>query len=152
MPVPDIYVDADACPVKEEVYRVAERCRCKVFVVTNQGMRVPRGDSVELVLVGDAFDAADDWIAERVTGSDIVITEDIPLASRCLEKKALVLAPRGRRFSEDSIGDALATRELMSQLRDLGEVSGGPRPFEKRDRSLFLQRLDQAIQEVQRRP
>ena len=145
-----VFVDADACPVKEEVYRVARRYDWKVAVVANQWMRVPRDDGIELVVVDGGFDAADDWIVERAGARDVVITADIPLAARCLPGGARVLSPKGREFTEDSIGDALATRELMSQLRDLGEVSGGPAPFAKKDRSQFLQRLDTVIQAIRR--
>ena len=148
--MPDIYVDADACPVKEEVYRVAKRYGIPVFVVANRGMRVPREPGVELVVVGGGFDAADDWIAERAGGDDIVISADIPLADRCLKAGARVLGPRGKPFTEDSIGDAMAGRELLSQLRDMGEVSGGPAPISKKDRSLFLHRLDEMVQAIRR--
>ena len=146
----DIYIDADACPVKQEVYRVATRYGLHVTVVANTPMRVPDSDGVELVVVDDQFDAADDWIVEQVTTNDIVISADIPLAARCLEKGARVLDPPGSVFTEDSIGEALAGRELLSQLREMGTISGGPAPFEKRDRSRFLQQLDQTIQTVKR--
>ena len=146
----DIYIDADACPVKQEVYRVATRYGLHVIVVANTPMRVPDSDDVELVVVDDQFDAADDWIVDQVTTNDIVISADIPLAARCLEKGARVLDPRGGVFTEDSIGEALAGRELLSQLREMGTISGGPAPFEKRDRSRFLQQLDQTIQTVKR--
>ncbi len=146
----DIYIDADACPVKQEVYRVAARYGLHVTVVANTPMRVPDSDVVELVVVDDQFNAADDWIVEQVTTNDIVVSADIPLAARCLEKGARVLDPRGGVFTEDSIGEALASRELLSQLRDMGTITGGPAPFEKRDRSRFLQQLDQIIQAVKR--
>ena len=113
-------------------------------------MRVPDSDVVELVVVDDQFNAADDWIVEQVTTDDIVVSADIPLAARCLEKGAQVLDPRGGVFTEDSIGEALASRELLSQLRDMGTITGGPAPFEKRDRSRFLQQFDQTIQAVKR--
>jgi len=145
-----IFVDADACPVKEEVYRVARRYDLAVAVVTNARMRVPDDARFEQVVVEGGFDAADDWIAERVQPRDIVITADIPLAARCLPQGARVLEPRGREFTEDSIGDALATRELLSQLREQGAVTGGPPPLEKKDRSRFLQRLDEVIQAIRR--
>ena len=145
---PILFVDGDGCPVKEEVYRVARRHRLRVVVAANSWMRVPGDALVELKVVGRAFDAADDWIAENATDRDLVITADIPLAARCLESGAIVLGHKGRRFTEDSIGDALASRELMSQLRDMGVVSGGPRPFEKKDRSRFLHGLDEAIREL----
>lgn len=121
-----------------------------VTLVANSWMRVPDSDSIELVLVGDDLDAADDWIVEHVAEGDIVITEDIPLASRCLEKQARVLSSRGRVFREDSIGEALATRALMAHLRELGTMTGGPAPLQKRDRSRFLQRLDETIQALRR--
>ena len=146
----DIYVDADGCPVKQEVYRVAARYDLKVILVANVRMRVPRDDWVEFVLVDDGLDVADDWIAEHVTENDVVITGDIPLASRCLKQGARVLSPRGRAFTEDSIGSALATRDLLSHLRELGTVTGGPAPFSKRDRSQFLQRLDEIVHAVLR--
>ena len=147
-----IYIDADACPVKEEVYRVARRYRARVTLVANAWMRVPKEEWIELVLVPDEgqLDAADDWIVETVQGDDIVITEDIILASRCLAGGARVINPRGRVFTAESIGEALATRELMADLREAGAVTGGPAPFEKRDRSVFLQRLDETIQAVRR--
>ena len=147
----DIYVDADACPVKDEVYRVAERYGLSVLLVSNAWLRAPHEDWVELVVVGEELDAADAWIVEHVTEHDIVVTADIPLAALCLEKGAGVLGPRGRPFTKDSIGGALATRELMSQLREMGEVSGGPAPFEKRDRSQFLQALDQMVHAIRKR-
>ena len=146
----EIYVDADACPVKQEIYRVATRHRLKVILVSNSWMRVPDNASVQLVLVDDQLDAADNWIAEHVKENDIVITGDIPLASRCLKKGALVLSSRGKAFTEDSIGAALASRELLSHLRELGTVMGGPAPFKKRDRSRFLHCLDETILAVHR--
>ena len=146
----DIYVDADGCPVKREVYRVASRYDLKVFLVANARMRVPDRDSVKLVLVSDQFDAADDWIVEHVAESDIVICEDIPLASRCVKQGARVLTSRGRVFTEASIGAALASRDLLSYLRGFEMVGGGPPPFEQRDRSQFLQRLDEIIQAIRR--
>ena len=145
-----IFVDADACPVKDEVYRVAERYGIRVFVVSNSWMRTPEKDWLELVVVENQFDAADDWIVENSGADDIVITTDIPLAARCLESGAAVLRPDGHPYTDDNIGQALATRELLSQLRDLGEIGGGPPPFQKKDRSNFLQRLDQTIQQIRR--
>ena len=147
---PTIFVDADGCPVKEEVYRVAKRYGLPVKVVSNTRMRTPDLDGIEMVVVGDRFDAADDWIVEQIAANDIVISADIPLASRCLAKEAHVLGPNGRPFDEDNIGEALASRELMSHLRDLGSVTGGPPPFTGKDRSRFLQRLDQIIQALRR--
>jgi hypothetical protein len=136
--------------MKEEVYRVAARYGLKVVVVANSRMRVPNDRSVELVLVDDRLDAADDWIVDHVGENDIVVSGDILLAARCLKKGARVLSPRGRIFSEDSIGEAIATRELLSHLRELGTITGGPPPQEKRDRSRFLRHLDDIIQEVRR--
>lgn len=146
----DIYVDADGCPVKQEVYRVARRYELKVILVANKWIRCPHEDWLELVVVEEQFDATDDWIVEHASADDIVICGDIPLASRCLKKGARVLAPRGRVFTEDSIGGALATRELFSHLRDIGTVGGGPPPFDNQDRSAFLQRLDEIIQAIRR--
>ena len=147
----NIFIDGDGCPVKQEVYRVAKRYGLKVTLVSNSPMRAPHEDWLETVVVDGQFDAADDWIVEHVSENDIVISGDIPLASRCLEKGAQVLAATGRVFTRDSIGDALARRELLSHLRDLGTLTGGPAPFEKQDRSRFLQRLDETIQAVRRR-
>ncbi len=144
----EILVDADSCPVKEEVYRVAKRHELRVTVVANSQMHIPGEGWLKLVVVSDQFDAADDWIVEHITKNDIVISGDIPLASRCLKKGARVLGPKGRVFTDDSIGDALATRDLMSHLRDIGIMTGGPAPFEKRDRSRFLQSLDGIIQTI----
>ncbi len=145
-----IFVDADACPVKDEVYRVARRYGLRVTLVANAPMRVPEGSWLHLEVVGGGFDAADDWIAERIEADDIVITSDIPLAGRCLRKGARALAPDGRAFTEDNIGNALATRELMAELRGAGLVTGGPRPLTRKDRSLFLQKLDEAVQAIRR--
>jgi len=148
---PRIFVDADGCPVKEEVYRVAKRYQLDVTLVSNAWMRIPRAARLRQVVVPGGLDAADDWIVEHVGENDIVVSDDIPLASRSLKKGALVLSPRGRVHTENSIGDALASRDLMSHLRELGTVTGGPAPFEKRDRSRFLERLDATIQAVRRR-
>jgi uncharacterized protein len=142
----NIFVDADACPVKEEIGRVAKRHGLRVTLVTNSRMRAPQESHIELVVVDGQFDSADDWIVEHVAKNDIVVSTDIPLAARCLEKGARVLAPTGRVFTEDSIGDALASRAISAHLRELGTITGGPAPFEKRDRSRFLQRLDEVIQ------
>jgi uncharacterized protein len=146
----NVYVDADGCPVKEETYRVAKRYGLHVFVVANSWIRVPDDASIEPVVVSGGFDAADDWIAERAGAGDVVISGDIPLASRCLKNGARVLGTTGREFTDDSIGDALATRELLSHLRMMGTVTGGPAPFSKQDRSRFLQELDRIIQAVRR--
>lgn len=140
-----VYVDADACPVKPEIYRVAERHGVKVFVVANSYLAVPRDPMIERVVVSDGFDAADDWIAERAGRRDIVITADVPLASRCVKNGAAVIGPTGKPFTENSIGMALATRNLLEGLRAGGEITGGPKPFSARDRSSFLQALDGAI-------
>ena len=145
-----VYVDADACPVKKEIYRVAMRCGLHVTLVANQWMAVPGYDWLDLVLVKNELDAADDWIAEHAEAGDIVVTADIPLASRCLRAGARVLAPRGREFHEHTIGDALATRELLSTLRETGDVGGGPPPIAARDRSNFLQTMDRIIQSIRR--
>ena len=146
-----VYVDADACPVKAEVYRVAERYGLKVYLVANDIMSVPRDQpNVELVVVSDRFDAADDWIAERAGPGAIVVTNDVPLASRCVKAGAYALAPNGRVFSPDSVGMSLAVRNLMQDLRASGEVTGGPPPFSKRDRSAFLSALDLAVTRLRR--
>ena len=146
----EIYVDADACPVKNEVYRVAERHGLRVMVVSNSPIAVPRDPLVGRVVVDGGMDAADNWIAERAGEGDIVITADVPLASRCVKAGAAVLAPNGRAFTEDSIGMTLAVRNLMHDLRSSGEVTGGPAPFKREDRSTFLSALDQAIRRKQR--
>ena len=145
-----IYIDADACPVKDEVYRVARRYAIKVFVVANAPIRVPNDDNIELVVVRGGFDAADDRIAESVATGDIVITTDIPLADRCIRAGARVLSPKGVEFTEDAIGDALATRALLEMLRQSGEFGGGPAPFAKADRSRFLGKLDELIHAIRR--
>jgi uncharacterized protein YaiI (UPF0178 family) len=145
-----IYIDADACPVKEEVYRVARRYGIKVFVVANAPIRVPADDLVELVVVRGGFDAADDRIVESLVAGDIVITTDIPLADRCLRCGARVLGPKGVEFTEDAIGEALATRALHDMLRQSGSFGGGPAPFAKADRSRFLAKLDELIHAVRR--
>jgi uncharacterized protein YaiI (UPF0178 family) len=146
-----IYVDADACPVKDEIYRVAIRHRLPVSVVAGQFIRVPQDPLIERVAAGSGMDAADDWIAERARAGDIVVTADIPLASRCVKAGAEVIAPNGKPFSEESIGMTLAMRNLMTDLRSSGEITGGPKSFSPRDRSAFLSALDQAIRRVQRR-
>jgi len=143
--VPHIYVDADDCPVKSEVFRVASRYSLRVTLVANRSMHTPDDERFAMVVVPENFDAADDWIVEHVTAEDIVICSDIPLASRCLQLEARVMNSRGRMFTEDDIGEALATRELMSTLRESGVMTGGPKPYTQRDRSQFLQRLDREI-------
>jgi uncharacterized protein len=145
-----IYVDADACPVKDEIYRVAERHGLPVSVVAGNFIRVPQDPLIERIAAGSGMDAADDWIAERAGKDDIVITSDIPLASRCVKAGAEVIAPNGKPFTEQSIGMTLAVRNLMTDLRSSGEVTGGPRSFAPRDRSAFLSALDQAIRRIQR--
>ncbi len=140
-----IYVDADGCPVKDAIYRVAQRHAVPVTLVANTWMHTPGTPGIEFVRVGDGFDAADDWIVGQAAPNDIVITADIPLAARCLANGARVLSPKGRLFTEDSIGEALAHRELSSQLREHGVTTGGPAPFGPKDRSRFLQRLDETI-------
>jgi uncharacterized protein len=141
-----IYVDADGCPVKDEVYRVARRYGLKVYVVSNRPIRIPEEELFELVIVKGQFDAADDWIVEHVGENDIAVSADIPLAARCIAKGGRVLDPKGRVFTQESIGGVLANRDLMAHLRDLGNFTGGPGPFSKRDRSGFLQSLDGLIQ------
>jgi uncharacterized protein YaiI (UPF0178 family) len=146
----EIYIDADACPVKDEVYRVAERYGLKVLVVANGWLRVPDSLLVERVTVTGGLDVADDWIVERAGTGDIVITADIPLADRCVKRGARVLAPTGRPFTPDSIGNDLATRNLLTELRDTGQIRGGGRPFGKQDRSRFLGALDNLVQAIRR--
>ena len=145
-----IFVDADACPVKQEVYRVARRYRLDVTLVANSRMRIPSERWITLEVVGAELDAADDWIVEHVQPHDIVITGDIPLASRCLKKGSSVIGLTGKLFTENNIGDAVAIRNLLSELREAGEITGGPRPMKKRDRSRFLQQLDEVIQSIRR--
>jgi uncharacterized protein YaiI (UPF0178 family) len=145
---PTIFVDADACPVKEEIYKVARRTGCRVFVVANMFMRVPPDVTLQVVDAGP--DVADDWIAERVKPRDIVVTNDIPLASRTLKAGGAALGANGKAFTESSIGSALATRELMEHLRSFGEGGGGPRPFSAQDRSRFLSALDAAVMKAKR--
>lgn len=149
----DIYVDGDACPVKEEIYRLALRHDIRVLVVSHGPLHVPARGRIEGIRVRKGFDAVDDWIAEHVVEDDIVVTADIPLADRCLKKGARVLAPNGQEFTGASIGGALATRELMEQLRQMGAVTGGPSSFAANDRTRFLSRLGEAIHAARlRRP
>lgn len=147
-----IYIDADACPVKDEIYRVAARFSLPVSVVAGQFIRIPDDPMIERIAAGSGMDAADDWIAERAGKGDIVITADIPLAARCVKAGAAVIAPNGKPFTEQSIGMTLAVRNLMTDLRSSGEVTGGPRSFAPRDRSAFLSALDQTIRRIQRDP
>ena len=142
--MPAIYIDADACPVKDEVYKVARRYALKVFVVANSTMRVPADALVELV-VQVGFGAADDWIAGVIGGGDVCITSDIPLAARCVAAGAVALDPKGRLFTADTIGEAVAHRDLLEELRATGEARGGPAPMTAKDRSRFLSRLDEAV-------
>ena len=140
-----ILVDADACPVKDEVYKVAWRHEVPVTVVSNQRIRVPEQALIERVVVSDAFDAADDWIVEQADAKTVVITGDILLADRCLKKGATVIGPNGKPFTSASIGGAIATRAIMADLRSGAGVTGGPAPFVRADRSRFLQALDEAL-------
>ncbi len=144
----NIYIDADGCAVKDETYKVALRYNLKVFLVANKAMNTPMEGEVEMVVVSGGFDAADDWIAEHIGIGDIAITADIPLADRCIKKQARVLGPKGEEFTEDNIGSALATRELMTNLRYMGDMRGGPAPMDKKARSQFLSKLDQIIQSL----
>jgi uncharacterized protein YaiI (UPF0178 family) len=146
----EIYVDADGCPVKDEVYRVADRYGLQVWVVANAWLRVPDSPLVTRVAVDEGLDRADDWIAERIGPGDIAVTSDVPLAARCVKQGARVIAPNGKPFTEESMGDVLATRNLMTALREASEIRGGGRPFTKQDRSRFLGALDAAIQAIRR--
>jgi uncharacterized protein YaiI (UPF0178 family) len=147
-----IYIDADACPVKDETYKVAARHQLRTVVVSNSFMQIPQSPLIARIIVGAGADVADDWIADRVVAGDVVVTNDIPLAARVLAKDARAIAPHGRAFTNDSIGLALARRALMEHIRSTGEITGGPPPFSPADRSRFLQALDQAIGREQRRP
>jgi len=146
-----IYVDADACPVKPEIYRVARRYGLKVVLVSNSWMRTPEASWLELVVVDSGPDAADAWIVEQVREDDIVITGDIPLASECLKKGTRVIGNTGRPFTEINIGNILATRNLFTDLRDQGIMTRGPAPFDRKDRSRFLQILDQTVNAIMRK-
>jgi hypothetical protein len=150
-PVLTIFVDADGCPVKDEVYRVAKRYGLRVVVASNRWMRVPDAKWLELVVVEPESQEVDDWIVEHVTADDVVVTPDIPLAAACLERGARVISPRGRVFTEESVGDGLATREFLAYLRSVGMTSGGPPPMQNRDRSQFLHILDEVVQSIRRR-
>ncbi|MFH2012849.1 MAG: YaiI/YqxD family protein [Pseudomonadota bacterium] len=145
-----IFIDADACPVKNEVYRVASRYSLDVTLVANSCMRIPDEQRIVLKVVEDGFDAADDWIVEHVQTHDIVVTADILLANRCLKEGASVIGPTGKPFTENNIGEAVAIRDLLSGLRDAGEIISRPPPMKKRDRSRFLQQLDEVIQSINR--
>ncbi|MEI9985065.1 MAG: YaiI/YqxD family protein [Aliidongia sp.] len=146
----DLYIDADACPVREEAFRVAERHGLSVVVVTCGNVRVPIHPRIRLVLVEAGSDAADDWIAEHIGAGDICVTADVPLAARCLEKGAAALGPTGRRFTADNIGSALAGRALSAHLRELGETGVGPKPLAQKDRSRFLGELDTLVNAIRR--
>lgn len=145
-----IYIDADGCPVKDEVYRVAERYNAAVIVVANKYLNIPLNPLFEMQVVSGGFDAADDWIVEQSVKNDIVITADILLADRCVKKSVRVLGHKGEEFTEDNVGTAVANRELMQNLRHMGEVRGGPAPMDKNARSKFLSKLDQIMQSVKR--
>jgi uncharacterized protein YaiI (UPF0178 family) len=145
-----VFVDADACPVKDEIYRVAGRHGVNVIVVSNSLIAIPRSPLIERVIVDAGPDVADNWIAERAVRGDIVITADVPLAARAVKAGADVIAPTGRVFSEASIGMTLASRNLMDDLRSAGMITGGPKPFAARDRSAFLSALDLAITRLKR--
>ncbi|MDB5460790.1 MAG: hypothetical protein JWO72_2531 [Caulobacteraceae bacterium] len=146
-----IYIDADACPVKDEIYKVALRYGLKTFVVSNAFMMIPASTMIERVIVDAGPDVADDWIAEHVAPGDVAVTNDIPLAERVLKAGGHAVAPNGKPFTENSIGAAIAQRSLMEQLRATGDILGGPRPFDRNDRSRFLQTLDEIIQKERRR-
>jgi uncharacterized protein len=146
----EIYVDADGCPVKDEVYRVADRYGLRVWVVANSWLRVPDSPMVSLVAVSEGLDRADDWIADRIGQGDIAVTADVPLADRCVKRGAQAITPTGRRLTEATIGEALASRNLMTGLREAGTVKGGGRPFTRQDRSRFLGALDAAVQAIRR--
>ena len=145
-----IFIDADACPVKSEVYRVANRYQLKVTLVANSWMRIPHERLIALEVVGAGADAADDWIVDHLQSCDIVVTADILLADRCLKKSARVIGTSGKLFTENNIGSAVATRDLLAELRGAGEMTGGPPPLQKRDRSRFLHQLDEVIQTIRR--
>ncbi len=147
-----VFLDADACPVKDEAYKVAARYGLKTYVVSNAFMQIPQSPLIERVIVDAGPDIADDWIAERAQAGDVVVTNDIPLAERVLANGAAAIAPNGKVFTRDSIGSAIAGRALMEQLRSTGEITGGPKPFDRNDRSRFLQAMDEAIgKELRRR-
>jgi len=146
-----IYIDADGCPVKNEVYRVAERYGLQVVLVANTRLNLPSSPLLEMVVVTGAFDAADDWIVEHSKTGDIVVTADILLADRCVKKSVRALGPKGVEFTPDNIGSAVSTRELIQELRQRGEMHGGPAPMDRKARSRFLAKLDDIIQSIKRR-
>jgi len=147
----EIFIDADACPVKDEVYKVAARYGLKTWVVSNAFMMIPQSPLIARVIVDAGPDVADDWIAEHIAPGDVAITNDIPLAERVLKVGGQAITPSGKPFTTDSIGAAIAQRALMEQLRSTGDIMGGPKPFDRNDRSRFLQALDEAIQKERRR-
>ncbi|MBP6546735.1 MAG: YaiI/YqxD family protein [Phenylobacterium sp.] len=147
----EIFIDADACPVKDEIYKVAQRYGLKTWVVSNAFIMIPRSAMIERVIVDAGPDVADDWIAEHVAPGDVAVTNDIPLAERVLTAGGHAVAPNGKPFTENSIGAAIAQRALMEQLRSTGDIMGGPKPFDRHDRSRFLQALDEIIQKERRR-
>ena len=149
-PQTTIFIDADACPVKDETYKVAGRYGLKTFVVSNSFMMIPTSSLIERVIVDAGPDVADDWIAEHCSVGDIVVTNDIPLADRCLKAGAAAIRPDGRLFTVDSIGAALAHRAIMEHIRSTGEITGGPKPFDRNARSAFLQTLDQEVNKAKR--
>jgi uncharacterized protein len=151
MPI-TIYIDADACPVKDETYKVAARFGLRSVVVSNSLIQIPKSDIITRMIVDSGPDMADDWIVETVVAGDVVITNDIPLAGRVLTKSAHAIAPNGRPFTQDSIGQDLSTRALMEHIRSTGELTGGPAPFSPKDRSKFLQTLDQTLHQEIRKP
>jgi uncharacterized protein YaiI (UPF0178 family) len=146
-----IFIDADACPVKDEIYKVAARYGLKTFVVSNSFIRTPPSPAIEFVMVDAGADLADDWIAEHAEAADIVVTQDIPLADRVLKTGAAAIGPTGRAFTADSIGQALAGRAIAEHMRSFGEMTGGPKAFDRADRSRFLQALDEAVHRQRRR-
>ena len=146
----NIFIDADGCAVKDETYKVAARYKLKVFVVANQYLNVPLDPLIEMNVVSGGFDAADDWIVEHASAGDIVVTSDILLAARCVANGVRAVGAKGNEFTPDNVGDAVATRELMTHLRQTGEARGGPAPMNKGDRSAFLGKLDQIVQGVKR--
>ena len=147
----EIFIDADACPVKDEIYKVAQRYGLKTWVVSNAFMMIPKSSMIERVIVDAGPDVADDWIAEHVAPGDVVVTNDIPLAERVLQAQGHAVTPNGKPFTADSIGQAIANRALMEQLRSTGDILGGPKPFDRNDRSRFLQALDEIIQKERRK-
>lgn len=146
-----IFVDADGCPVKDEIFRVAIKWKIKTVLVSNKRMNHPAPELISSVVVGGGFDSADDYIADNASTDDIVVTADIPLASRALEKNARVINPNGRTFTKETIGEAMANRQLLSSLREQGLITGGPAPFKPKDRSLFLHVLQETIQSIRKK-